>query len=131
MLLSFFLPRAHCYHAQLAVCQQHTGSIQQSCLLIRHSCCQGFFLPSYRTWHWSLLSSIGFLLAHSSSLSASLGQPCSWLYWLLVLDYNDILVSSANQVRLFSVFDWGSLINMLKRTCTRTDTCSAPLVTGL
>lgn len=50
--------------------------------------------------------------------------------WSLTI-MTDIVVSSANPMRLLSVVDWSSLINILKRTCIRTDTCSVPLFIGL
>lgn len=110
---------------------------QRTGIFSRVLCYQTLLLPGslptqLRTLHWPLLSFTGFLLAHSSSLSVSPWQPCPQLYWLLVLDNNDWHWGViCKPMRLLSAIEWSSLINILKRTCIRTDTCSVSLVTGL
>lgn len=111
---------------------QHTGSIQQSSSLSDSPVATGSSYPAtgrYTDPCW-----------FSSDFCCPIPPACLCPYGKPVLNYidcwsltimTDILVLSANPVRLLSVIDWSSLINTLKRTCIRTDICSTPLVTGL
>lgn len=111
---------------------QHTGSIQQRSSLSDSPVAKVSSYPNTGLYTDPCWFSLDFCWLILPACVCPYGKP--------VLDYvdcwcltvmTDILVSSANPVRLLSIIDWSSLINTLKRTCIRIDICSIPLVTAL
>lgn len=102
----------------LVICHDPLFSAVACCLPFL---CQGFCLLACKALNLTSLSFTNIPLAYSSTLSTSFWwQPFPLLYWLLT----DILVS-------FQIWwYYRSLINIMKRTCTRIYLCSTPFVAG-